>query len=215
MQWIHVNKDELFFLLYGLKIVASGGNGRIFQYNDRTLAKIYLSFLGESYKEFDVEEMISKISMWCSEDRLMKVIYPDYETTSERIFRIAKRLKNTSCSDLIQGAIFYQDFAMASLLLDYTKEGYVVYKKICKEYGREENSEILNKTQEKVMELMNECIYPRDIKFGNVMVRPKDLDVRLIDLDDGYTKYADCKDYVCCAEVLNQLERMKVRILKK
>ena len=69
-----------------------------------------------------------------------------------------------------------------------------------------EKIKVLKRTKELFIELMDNDIYPTDICEDNILVNPKTLDVKMIDLDDpltiiedretaefiSYTRY-DCK----------------------
>lgn len=183
MKIINLEKKELSKFLYDDSIIIGKGssNGIVSIYDDTTLAKIHFKDIRNSYYSKNLSFVDDEIAKVKSFDRKM-------EKLGLNKLSILKRLitqLNNSHSPLIKGIIMYKDYPIG-ILMEY----YIGYEKL-NEYITQLDSNSVIIVEEKIKfllyDLINNEIYPRDIKYDNILINKDTLDVKIIDLDDQET----------------------------
>lgn len=163
-----------------------GACGSLYHYGDDYLIKAYIDFFKrESYKT-----IIKYLDDLRKGSLISSSIYDDPYSNEENIHKIMKRLSYTKYSyDLIQGAAFYYEYCFGAILTYY--KGYVrLDDELVKSLSKNDLIELLHNIEVNLNNMMDNYIYPVDIKEDNIMF-DKNLNVKLIDLDDPCTYYCD------------------------
>lgn len=209
--------EELSYYLFQLEYVAEGRNGSLRRGAKNTLLKFYFCVLG-SLKNQDSALIERQILDFKANENFVKAISPNFLTRLERMNLMILMLAETGCSDLILGRILYDDCLIGSVLRDYGKDGFLDYISVYRKLSNSKNELVLDQMEELVMDLEIHSIYPTDVSLMNVMVRPDDLQVRLIDLDDKCTYYKRKEDRlseIYYDTVSTQVLKMRDKVLRK
>lgn len=194
----------------------SGSYGKIIEINDKELLKTYYRLFKlntNTCTKEDLEKSINEIKTLKTNGTMS---YRRILADKQRIETLIKILNNTSSKDLIKDYLIYKDLVVSLILTNY--KDYETYENLIinNNLSKQEHKEILKLIKEKVNELVNNRLYPLDLKFDNIMVNKETLDVKLIDLDDLGTIYLDdthIKNYQ--KSVKFKLDNMEYKILKK
>ncbi len=182
MQVIKLDKYELCRYLYNTDIViGEGSNGIVSIYNENTLVKIHYKDFENSYYSNNLSSFDDEIDRAKSIDKEMGKLGLDKFSSLKRLIT---KLSN-SYSPLIKGVIMYGDYPIGVLMEYYI--GYEQLNKIINQLDSNSITIIKAKIKFLVYDLINNEIYPRDIKFDNILVNEDTLDVKIIDLDDQET----------------------------
>ena len=163
-----------------------GAYGLLYPYGDDYLIKAYIDyFKRKSYKTiikyFDDLRKGSLINFG---------IYDDPYSNEEEIYKKMNRLTYTKYNyDLIQGVAFYYEYCFGAILT-YYKDFVTLDNELVKSLSKNDLIELLHNIEINLNNMMDNYIYPVDIKEDNIMF-DKDLNVKLIDLDDPCTYYCD------------------------
>lgn len=194
----------------------SGSYGKIIEINDKELLKTYYRLFKLNTKTCTKEELEKSINEIKTLKTNGTMSYRRILADKQRIETLIKILNNTSSKDLIKDYLIYKDLVVSLILTNY--KDYETYENLIinNNLSKQEHKEILKQIKEKVNELVNNRLYPLDLKFDNIMVNKETLDVKLIDLDDLGTIYLDdthIKNYQ--KSVKFKLDNMEYKILKK
>lgn len=182
MEIIKIEKSQLIRFLYDSSIrVGEGSNGIVSIYNKNTLAKIHFKEIEKSYYSEDFSFLSEEIAKKLSFDKKLEPLGLDK-------LSILKKLiihLNNSYSPLIKGIIMYEDYPIGILMEYYF--GYKTLEKIIFQLDTPSRIKVYERIKFLLYDLIKNEVYPRDIKFGNIMVNKDTLDVKIIDLDDQET----------------------------
>ncbi len=185
---VDFNKRELKNFLKKAKKVGEGYHGICFEYNQDYLIKVYID---ELYRE-DFRKMFNLIN----ESKIQEEFHPrTYHniTPEEEIKNQMNRLAYTKyCYDLIKGPAFYDNYCFGTILTYY--KGYKCFDDPYLALMRKDALEVLfNNINITLQDLMDNYIYPTDIKEDNILF-DDNLNIKFIDLDDGCTVYLSGED---------------------
>lgn len=182
MEIINIEKSQLIRFLYDSNIIiGEGSNGIVSIYDENTLAKIHFKDIEKSYYSEDFSFLNEEIAERLSFDKRLEDLGLDK-------LSILKKLiihLNDSHSPLIKGIIMYENYPIG-ILMEY----YIDYKtldKIILHLDRAPRIKVYERIKFLLYDLIEHEVYPRDIKFGNIMVNEDTLDIKIIDLDDQET----------------------------
>lgn len=188
---ISITPKELINLLSKKdKIIGQGTYGIVMPYDEDALIKIYYKKIFDGYYNLDEGKVIEEIDVCKKVDMQMNILFSDNKDAIKR-----KKAKMQMLYDigLVKANVFCNDYELG-ILLKYYKE----YEKIDSIFyclPLNDKVAVLSKIEQYLSALMENNIYPRDIKESNILIRKRDLDVKLIDLDDEETRYEE-KEYV-------------------
>lgn len=175
-------KNELSKFLYDDNIIiGEGSNGIVSIYDETTLAKIHFKAIKNSYYSNDLSFVDDEIAEVKSLDKQMEKLGLDKLSILKRLITQL----NNSYSPLIKGIIMYKDYPIG-ILMEY----YIGYEQLNKNVTQLDSDSLIiirEKIKFLLYDLINNEIYPRDIKFDNILINRDTLDVKLIDLDDQET----------------------------
>ena len=217
MENVELKKEQLLKLLFEGNVIGMGTTGIIKQIDSTTLAKIYYKKIMDTYLSKDPNKLDDEIEMNKEIQTIMLTECKKALDYAENEKLEQKKLQYLHEIGLVKGILFYQEFKIG-LLLNYYKE-YVELTKIKKNLTFTNLLSIMNSIGITLEDMMKNGLYPEDLREDNILVRPYDLDIKFIDLDDSTTRYEEIS-YVLnyphiknnCLEAYNQ---MKERVLYK
>ena len=217
MKTENLNKEELQNLLFKSKVIGQGTYGLIVEYDDNTLLKIYYKDIFETYNSRNIAKIDEEINNRIEVENQMIKMKILNKKRIEIIEEKIQQLQQTQSRTLIKGTAIYQGYPIGVFLENY--KGYDKLGTVFLDLHENEQKLILDKSASLFADLYKNGIIPRDIKEDNILVRKKDLDVKLIDLDDIETRYED-QDYLqeypyIRKDAVEAFEKMKKRLLKK
>jgi len=199
------SKEEIKKLLFESEVIGHGTYGLIVKYDEDTLLKIYYKDIFDTFylKNIEIENEMIQMGLKCK-TRL-----------KDMISRI-QQLENTKSRGLIKGIAMYKECMIGVFLERY--KNYDTLTNVFSDLQKADQKRVLDVTANLLVDLYKNGVVPVDIKEDNVMVRKKDLDIKLIDLDDNETRYEDKKylyehSYIK-KDVINSFEKMKDRLEK-
>ena len=157
--------DDLVFY----ESMKSGSYGKIIEYSNDTLLKLYT----EKYYEIRNSSI----------DELMR-------NNEKELVQIKKKkdiLDKTVMSDLLKGIVLTEN-CFVGVMLTYYKD-YKTLAELQNELTKDDKAFILYKLKNIMNNLMENGCYATDLRDENIMIRKSDLDVKIIDLDDVLTQY--------------------------
>ena len=186
MKNITITKEQLLFYLFNENYVGKGQFGIVHEYDKNTLIKIYYKDVFNTY--------ITKNILKLDEEIYINKMLKNYNVDSNQLNEKDRlKLEKLYELNLINGIILYQNYHIGTLIPYY--QDYKSLTSIVSFLTKEELLIILRRVQEYLDYLINNNIYPTDIREDNILIRINDLDVKIIDLDDEYTKYEE-NEYV-------------------
>ena len=210
MENIELKKEQLLRLLFEGNVIGMGTNGIIKQFDPTTLVNTYLS---KDPNVLDNEIETSKEIQKTILAECRQLFDPSETEKLEQ-----KKLQYLYEIGLVKGIIFYKEYKIGVLLNDYYKE-YSELAQIKRNLDFKSLLFVMEIIEGKLEEIMKNGIFPGDLKEDNILVRPYNLDIKFIDLDDSRARYEDI-DYILTHsyiknDCLEAYEKMKKRILYK
>lgn len=190
-----LNKKK-FMKLINQPCICTSYHGKLYLTKKNWIAKIYYpKFYNKELDTYDLEKL----------DELAKEYKKNISRRDKKIilYRKINAISKSSSGDLFLGVITYHGYLIGVVLKGY--HDYESLDSIYDELSDEEIETIFSKVNIKIEELMNENIYPFDLKEDHIFVRREDMDVKLIDLDDEQTIH-DIEDNA----FMKRLERKKM-----
>ena len=177
--------------LVSKKNIGSGSYGFVKQYDLETLIKIY--------KDHTVAYQPKELPIIFNRQRICELHSSKYynePTKQESIELKKKRLEHTKYSnDLILGSSIYEGYAFG-VVLKYYKDYVPFISKNFYKLSDQDKGYLLYRMDKVLKDLLDNLIYPYDVKENNILFDPKTLDVKFIDLDDSCTCYSDKKESI-------------------
>ena len=217
MEIIELSAEKIIELLSNKnKYYDYGAYGILAEYNDTTLIKIYYKDIFNTYTSLDIKTLDEEINILLEVEKDMMEFNKSYITKLQQLKTIYRALKKTKSNSLIKGIVTYKSYPIGVLLENY--KNYLKLSQIYKNLSNEDKIEVLNRVKELMFDLLDNNIYPADIKENNILINPNNLDIKLIDLDGHETrietktyieKYPHIKRYC-----INKFEHMSVRLYK-
>ena len=240
MESIELTKNQLLDFLFNKEQLGIGTNGILCEFSSTTLIKIYYKKIIDTYLSKDPSELDEEIQ---SQKEVQKMIeelpYLDFsslekETQSElqQEFGLGDKPKNSFYSKgdeieqkklqylsdigLLKGIVTYDDYKIG-ILMQYYKD-YSRLTKFQENISPSELEFVMEKVQTELQSMMIEGLYPMDLKEDHILVRPKDFDIKIVDLDDSETRFED-EAYVLAHpyiknECIESYKKIKKRLLK-
>ena len=204
------NKRELKKFLKDNKPLGEGTFGLVYNFNDDCLIKAYVDEeKRKNYKEIyrDINE--SKIQ----EEYYMRLGDPIYTSRDRDLRRVMDRLSYTKYSyDLVQGLAYYYEYCFGSILKYYNNYT-VLDDGIVSELPMDALNLLFHNIDIALEDLINNHIYPIDLKEDNIMY-DDNMNIKLIDLDDCLTAYANSYSDYYERECLSSAKNVKKEILR-
>lgn len=197
---IEISKNELMrYLWYRGEAIGMGGYGLILPYSDDTLIKIYYSEIYNTFETLNRDYLEEEIAS----NKMLKQKYPNkysFYNRYDELIELIKRLRNAASKDLIKSIVLYEDYAIGILMSWY--KGFISLSNIQDKLTNSQKLLILKQIKYLLNSLMENGIYPCDIGDENILIHPKTLEVKLIDLDDELTKIEcfESKEFISYAE---------------
>ena len=133
-----------------------------------------------------------------------------------RIIKLLELLNKTSSKDLIKDYIKYEEFVVALILSNYKDYDTYEYLIFNDDLSKKDHKLILEQIKEKVYELIENRLYPLDLKCDNIMVNKENLNVKLIDLDDLGTMFLDSTHTTSYERSVKfKLDHLEYKVLKR
>lgn len=203
MNYIEITKEQLLALLFEGEIIGMGTYGILKEINPTTLAKIYYKEVIDTYLSKDPNKLDQEIET----NKRVREMHDTDEL--ERIEQ--SKMKYLFEIGLLKGVLTYNGYKIG-VLLNYYKD-YTELAEISNNLSIDSLHFVMEKIKEKLKDMMQNGIFPRDLKEDNILVRQNDLDVVFIDLDDSETRFEQM-DYILthphiksdCLERYNQIE---------
>jgi len=217
MKVIELTNDEVMDILSAKKeIVGKGYYGILSVYDDNTLIKLYYKDIINTYTSLDPQKLDKEINDELQVIKTFKELGLEISDRYERINIIYKHLQNTNSNLLIKGIVTYKNYVLG-VLLKYYKD-YNNLTTTFEKLSHEEQIKVLKRVQYLLNELMENNIYPIDLREDNILINKSNLDVKLIDLDDNEIRIED-KFYIekhfeikqGCLDKYNAMEKRLLR----
>ena len=183
----YFNKRDLKkFILSNDSSKFDGAYGSLYHYGDDYLIKAYIDYFErDSYKT-----IIKYLDDLRKGTLISSSIYDDSCSNEDKIYKKMNRLTYTKYNyDLIQGVAYYYEYCFGPILTCY-KDYVTLDNELVKSLSKNDLIELFHNIEINLNNMMDNYIYPVDIKEDNIMF-DKDLNVKLIDLDDPCTYYCD------------------------
>ncbi|MBQ7240086.1 MAG: hypothetical protein IJS56_01470 [Bacilli bacterium] len=193
----HFDSNNLKEFLKTNKPIGKGYFGSCYLYNNDYVLKAMVEESKKKsnrviYKEIKEDKKL--------EEYYFKTYDTNYTTKEERLKETMERLSYTKYSyDLIQGLAYYYNYCFGTVL-KYYKDYLTLAHSSIYNLSQEELDELYHNIEVSYEDLFNNYIYPLDIRDENIMFN-NNLEVKLIDLDDGLTFYnynkSEKKEEIC------------------
>lgn len=183
----YFNKRDLKkFILSNESSKFDGAYGSLYHYGDDYLIKAYIDYFErDSYKT-----IIKYLDDLRKGSLINSSIYDDSCSNEDKIYKKMNRLTYTKYNyDLIQGVAYYYEYCFGPIL-SYYKDYVTLDNEFVKNLSKNDLIELFHNIEINLNNMMDNYIYPVDLKEDNIMF-DKDLNVKLIDLDDPCTYYCD------------------------
>lgn len=159
--------------------------GKLVEYEEETLLKIYYSLFYNALKNQSSEDLHDKIKELKS-DYFMQLRDNEYK---ERLGKLINRQEYIKHTQLPIGYMSIDNY-MSGVFLHFFKE-YVTLDSLWSTLISKQKENYLLVIREKLLELQRQYIYPKDIKSQNIIIHPLTYDIQLVDLDDECTVVTD------------------------
>lgn len=217
MNIIELKKENLIaFLSDKENCCGHGSYGILMNYDENTLIKIYYKDIFNTYTTLDDKVLDEEISILLEVEKQMKEIFSDYVGNLQRLKIIYTALKRTKSNSLIKGIVTYKGYPIGVLLENY--KGYLNFADVYRNSDAQAKIKVLKMAKELMVDLINNNIFPTDIKENNILINPNNLDVKLIDLDGKETRI-ESKTYIknyphIKNNCINRFNEMSIRLSK-
>ena len=181
--------NEISQLLFRKEVVGQGCYGLIVKYSENTLLKMYYKDYFDTFYYKDIEKLDEEIERHIKVEEEVKEMFPNRITRMDNLVSKINHLEKTSSNDLIKGIATYKNWPIG-IFMEYYKD-YNKLTNVFKNLNKNEQSKILFLVRNKLKGLYKNGVFPLDLKEDNILVRKRDLDVKLIDLDGDETRYED------------------------
>lgn len=194
----------------------SGSYGKIITINDNELLKVYYRLFKQDFTNCTLQDLKDDLIKMKTFSSNATMSYKRLLADENRIIKLLELLNKTSSKDLIKDYIKYEEFVVALILSNYKDYDTYEYLIFNDDLSKKDHKLILEQIKEKVYELIENRLYPLDLKCDNIMVNKENLNVRLIDLDDLGTIFLDSthtKSYE--RSVKFKLDNLEYKVLKR
>lgn len=173
---MELTKNQLLNIINNNQCIGGGTYGKLYLLDNKTLLKFYYKDFIEFFMDPSIESLESILDIYRSIDR------------SDSIKQLSTKLNkiNQSKSNLELETVTIEGI-LIGVKMTYLKEYDSLYN-VYPTLTNEQKILVLNKVREIILSLIENNIYPRDIHEKNFLIRKKDLDIKLIDLDDSLTR---------------------------
>ncbi len=212
MNYIEITKENVMALLFEGENIGMGTNGIIKEVNSTTLAKINYKEIIGTYLSRDSSKLDEEINTnKMAHEMLGETVVSEAEMQEQ------KKLQYLFKIGLLKGILMYNGYKIG-VLLNYYKD-YLKLTDVSHELSSDSLKFLMESIRSKLEELMQNGVFPRDLKEDNILVRQKDLDVVFIDLDDPETRFEEM-DYILThiyikRDCLERYNQMKKRLCKR
>lgn len=176
---MQLTKNQLLNIINNNQCIGRGTYGKLYVLDDNTLFKFYYKDLIIFYSEQTIESLEKELD-------ILKEVYSLREI--DKIQELNTKLNKINSS---KANLSLQSVTLEGILIGVTMNYFKEYDSLYNVYPTLTNEQkilVLNKVREIILSLIENNIYPRDIHEKNILIRKKDLDIKLIDLDDSLTR---------------------------
>ncbi len=207
---VFLKKDGLLNITVDNETIGTGEYGTVKVYDDNSLIKIYHNQIPGicTTKQCNIDKLTEKNNKL---DEMFKKYDSNYKTKLEELVEKIEKIKKTKSKDLIKDIVVYNDYPIGIIMPNY--KDYINLNHIINDLDEKELMIVFEKISELFEDLLKNGIYPTDFDEKNIMIN-KELDVKIIDLDDKLTKVSGNKEnnmYEC----LNHFEEMANRFFNR
>jgi len=173
----HLSCDQInYFLSNDSEEVGKGAFGLLKKYDESTLIKLYYKIFLQSYHNLN-SKTFDGIKSWHVRHDVLRL----FTCSLDHLQQLYESLQKTESSSLIKGVVLYDESLIAVLLEHYV--GYENLGKVFSHLYEYERLFVLERAKFLIDDLMDNNIFPSDIQENNIVINPKNLDVKIIDLD--------------------------------
>lgn len=197
-------------------IIKIDTDGMLIKYSENTLIKLYYKNFFNAMLNPAPQNLITELNTNKSIETFItenKDITPQFKEIQEKIIALDK----TTEQGLIKGIITCTKYPVGILLANY--KDYEPLNNIKDKLTKEELQKVLTTVKYLINNLTENNLYPETINEEDIIVRRKDLDVKLIGLDTKDTRL-ETESYIkefphIPRNVEKNYQEMKKRVLKK
>lgn len=176
---MQLTKSQLLNIINNNQCIGRGTYGKIYVLDDNTLFKFYYKDLITFYSEQTIEALEKELE-------ILKEVYSLREIDKMQELNTKLNRINSSKANLSLQSVTLEGI-LIGVTMNYFKEYDSLYN-VYPTLTNDQKIQVLNKVREIILSLIENNIYPRDIHEKNILIRKKDLDIKLIDLDDSLTR---------------------------
>lgn len=216
MNYIEITKEQLLALLFEGEIIGMGTYGIVKEINPTTLAKIYYKEIIDTYLYKDPSKLDKEIERNKS---VREILYKEPNSDeSDNLEKLEESKLNYLFEiGLLKGILIYNGYKIG-VLLNYYKD-YAKLTEISKNLSIDKLNFVMERVRERLDDMMQSGIYPRDLKEDNILIRPENLDIVFIDLDDSETRFEQMDYILAYPHIKNgcikRYKEMKKRVCKR
>ena len=209
-----LTRAEMEKMLFHSEIIGQGSDGLIVRISSDMLFKIYYKEIFSTYHSKDIDKLDGEIRYNREAEKVMIEEGMMERTSLEEKIANIQQLQQTKSSGLIKGVGSYKD-QLVGVYLKKLK-GYQPLKDVYPTLKEKQQKKVLNTSRALLGDLYLHGIIPYKITEEDIMIRKRDLDVKLINLDDSRTKYKN-KEYLnkhnyLKEKAINEYEEMVDRL---
>lgn len=178
MKNIELNKNDIQYIING-KQIGDGSYGVVYEYDEDSVVKLYF---GIPYHMDSLDNIVlSKKNM----ERSLK------QKNAVVLEKKIEMLNNTSSKELITGVLIYKNYPIGIKMKYY--KNYITLDELIRRYSIDNAAikKIIRSIGDSIKSLKNQGIYTTDLNARNILINPETLEIKLIDLDDDLTIYAN------------------------
>jgi hypothetical protein len=217
MDIIEISKEKLIELLSNKnKYCGYGAYGILVEYDEETLIKIHYKDIFNTYTNLDIKTLVEEINILLEVEKDMTEFDSKFISKLQQLKKIHKALKKTKSNALIKHIVTCDGYPIGVLLNNY--KNYLNLSQVYKNLNNDEKIEVLKRIKELMFDLLENNIFPADIKENNILINPNNLDIKLIDLD-GHETRVETKTYIqkyphIKSYCIKKFEQMSIRLSK-
>ena len=194
MDIIELSEEKIIEILSDKnKYCGFGAHGIIIEYDETTLIKIYHTDIFNGYKNLDIITLDEEINVLLETEKEMKEFKRNYLSKLQQLKKTYIALKRTKSNSLIKSIVTCKGYPIGVLLENY--KNYLKLSEIYKNLNNDEEIIVLKNVKELMFDLLDNNVFPTDIKENNILINPNNLEIKLIDLD-GYETRVESKIYI-------------------
>ena len=167
MEIIELSKEKIIeFLSNKSKYYGRGAYGILVEYDESTLLKIYYKDVFNTYTNLDIKTLDEEINILLEVEKDMTDFNSKFIGKLQQLKTIQKALKKTKSNSLIKHIVTCNGYPIGVLLEKY--KNYLKLSQVYKNLNNDEKIEVLRRVKELLFDLLENNIFPADIKENNI-----------------------------------------------